>query len=327
MSNLLIPISNGFEEIEAITIIDVCRRANIKVVIAGIESLEIIGSHGIKIISDEIIEKVSSDDFDMIVLPGGLPNAFTLADNEKVQSLLKEFKEKKKKIAEEKEAAKKGINLEIVYFSDYVQPNRALVDKEVDINAFQTLSFLNTFNETNKQDITPIGTTILAPMGIYSKKLKSLDELPEKAKVTIPNDPSNQGRALKLLEKAGLIKLKDSNGKIISNNDIAENPKQLEIIPLAANQLPQTLNDTEISVINNGVAVDAGFSLNQAIFKEDKLAKDYINVIAARQDNKSDENLLEIVKLYQSDDVKKIIEEETKGNSIPTFIPLSEIGF
>lgn len=154
-----------------------------------------------------------------------------------------------------KEAAKKGINLEIVYFSDYVQPNRALVDKEVDINAFQTLSFLNTFNETNKQDITPIGTTILAPMGIYSKKLKSLDELPEKAKVTIPNDPSNQGRALKLLEKAGLIKLKDSNGKIISNNDIAENPKQLEIIPLAANQLPQTLNDTEISVINNGVAV------------------------------------------------------------------------
>ena len=98
MSNLLIPISNGFEEIEAITIIDVCRRANIKVVIAGIESLEITGSHGVKIISDEIIEKVSSDDFDMIVLPGGLPNAFTLADNEKVQSLLKEFKEKKKKI-------------------------------------------------------------------------------------------------------------------------------------------------------------------------------------------------------------------------------------
>jgi 4-methyl-5(b-hydroxyethyl)-thiazole monophosphate biosynthesis len=98
MANLLIPISNGFEEIEAITIIDVCRRANIKVVIAGVESLEIIGSHGIKIISDEIIEKVSSDDFDMIVLPGGLPNAFTLADNEKVQSLLKEFKEKKKKI-------------------------------------------------------------------------------------------------------------------------------------------------------------------------------------------------------------------------------------
>jgi len=98
MSNLLIPISNGFEEIEAITIIDVCRRANIKVVIAGIESLEIIGSHGIKIISDEIIEKVSSDDFDMIVLPGGLPNAFTLADNEKVQSLLKEFKNKNRKI-------------------------------------------------------------------------------------------------------------------------------------------------------------------------------------------------------------------------------------
>ena len=98
MANILIPISNGFEEIEAISIIDVCRRANIKVTIAGVESLEITGAHGIKIISDEKIENISSDDFDMIVLPGGLPNAFTLAENEKVQSLLKEFKEKKKKI-------------------------------------------------------------------------------------------------------------------------------------------------------------------------------------------------------------------------------------
>ena len=117
------------------------------------------------------------------------------------------------------EAAKKGIKLEIVYFSDYVQPNRALIDKELDINAFQTVSFLNTFNENNKQNIVPIATTVLAPMGIYSKNLKSIDELPDKAKVTIPNDPSNQGRALKLLEKAGLIKLKEGN-KILTNNDI-----------------------------------------------------------------------------------------------------------
>ncbi len=225
------------------------------------------------------------------------------------------------------EAAKKGINLEIVYFSDYVQPNRALIDKELDINAFQTVSFLNTFNENNKQNITPIATTVLAPMGIYSKKIKSLEELPDKAKVTIPNDPSNQGRALKLLEKAGLIKLKEDNKKIVTNNDIIENKKQLKIIPLAANQLPQTLNDVSISVINNGVAVDAGFSLSQSIFKEDKLAKDYINVIVARQNNKDNPALLEIVKLFQTDETKKIIESETKGNSIPTFVPLSEIGF
>ena len=98
MPNILITISNGFEEIEAISIIDICRRANIKVTIAGVEGLEISGAHGIKIISDEKIENVSSDDFDMIVLPGGLPNAFTLAENKKVQSLLKEFKDKNKKI-------------------------------------------------------------------------------------------------------------------------------------------------------------------------------------------------------------------------------------
>lgn len=224
------------------------------------------------------------------------------------------------------EAAKKGIKLEIVYFSDYVQPNRALIDKELDINAFQTVSFLNTFNENNKQNIVPIATTVLAPMGIYSKNLKSIEELPDKAKVTIPNDPSNQGRALKLLEKAGLIKLKEGN-KILTNNDIIENKKQLEIIPLAANQLPQTLNDVSISVINNGVAVDAGFALSQSIFKEDHLAKDYINVIVARQDNKDNPALLEIVKLFQTDGVKKVIESETKGNSIPTFVSLSEIRF
>ena len=98
MAKIIIPISNGFEEIEAITIIDVCRRANIEVTIAGVEDLEIIGAHGIKIISDTNIENISSDDFDMIVLPGGLPNAYTLAENKNVQSLLKEFKEKNKKI-------------------------------------------------------------------------------------------------------------------------------------------------------------------------------------------------------------------------------------
>ena len=99
MANILIPISNGFEEIEAISIIDICRRANIKVTVAGVEDLEIIGAHGVKIISDEKIENISTDNFDMIVLPGGLPNAFTLAENSKVQSLLKEFKDKNKRIA------------------------------------------------------------------------------------------------------------------------------------------------------------------------------------------------------------------------------------
>lgn len=98
MAKILVPISNGFEEIEAVSIIDVCKRANIEVTIAGVEGLETTGAHGIKIISDDIIENMSSDNFDMIVLPGGLPNAFTLADNENVQLLLKEFKEKKKKI-------------------------------------------------------------------------------------------------------------------------------------------------------------------------------------------------------------------------------------
>lgn len=225
------------------------------------------------------------------------------------------------------EAAKEGIKLELVYFADYVQPNRALVDGELDLNAFQTVSFLNAFNKENKDAIRPIGTTYLAPMGIFSTKITSLTDVKEGGKVTIPNDISNQGRALKLLETAKLIKLKAGAGDYATPDDVVENPKKLEIIPMAANQLPPTLGDAEIAVINNGVAVDAGYPLEKALFHEDDLAISYLNVIASRTADKDNETYKRIVELFQTDEVKEIIIADTKGNTVPTFVSLDKIGF
>ncbi|MGL5042688.1 MAG: MetQ/NlpA family ABC transporter substrate-binding protein [Culicoidibacterales bacterium] len=225
------------------------------------------------------------------------------------------------------EAAKEGINLELVYFTDYIQPNRALVDGELQLNAFQTVAFLKAFNKETNDAIIPIGTTVLAPMGIYSAKHKTLETLSDGGKVTVPNDPTNQGRALKVLDAAGVIKLKAGTGEIASVNDIAENKKNLEIIPMAANQLPPTLGDAQIAVINNGVAVDAGFTLKDAIFVESDLASAYINVIAAKTTQKDDAAYKRIVEIFQTDAVKDIIIRDTNGNSVPTFVPLTKIGF
>lgn len=226
-----------------------------------------------------------------------------------------------------KQAEKEGIKIELKYFADYVQPNRALVDGELAANAFQTVSFMKAFNKDNKDAIVPIGTTILAPMGIYSKKIKNLSELKNGAKITIPNDISNQGRALKLLAQNKVIELKDPEDDYASINDVTYNPLNIEITAMAANQLPPTLGDVDISVINNGVAADAGYKISEAIAKEDALAKSYINVIAVRKEDKDNPKLQRIVALFQTPEVAEIIKKDTGENSIPTFVPLKDIGY
>lgn len=227
-----------------------------------------------------------------------------------------------------KEAAKKeGIEVELKFFADYVQPNRALVEGDLQLNAFQTVSFLEAFNQENGNSIVPIGTTQIAPMGIYSNKIKQLSEVTAKAKVTIPNDVSNQGRALKLLEEAKLIELKKEATQYATLDDIIANPLQLDITPIAAPQLPPTLDDVQFAVINNGIAVSAGFMLSDALFKEPSTATPYINVIAAKTADKDNATYQKIVELYQTEAVKQIILDEFKGNMIPTFVPLSQIGY
>jgi D-methionine transport system substrate-binding protein len=226
-----------------------------------------------------------------------------------------------------KKAAKKGIKIEIKTFSDYVLPNTALAEGELDINAFQTNAYFLDFIKEHKLNLTQIGTTVIAPMGIYSDKNKSIKDIPDGGKIAIPNDATNGGRALLLLQEAGLIKMpKDFTGNGIDVK-MASNPKHLKIVPMVAAQTPRALPDVAASVINNGIAVDAGFNpVKDSIFHEDKTAKPYINIIAAQTKDKDRKELKEIVKLYQQKDTADFIKKEYKGATIPTFVPLSDIG-
>ena len=225
-------------------------------------------------------------------------------------------------------AKKEGIDIEIVTFSDYVLPNTALAEGELDANAFQTVAYFDQFIKDQKLDLVPIATTIIAPMGIYSDKYKDVKEIPDGAKIAVPNDESNMGRALLLLQEAGLIGLPEDFNGLGSVNSVTENPKNLEIIPVVAAQTPRVLPDVAASVINNGVAVDASFSpTKDSILHENETATPYINIIAVRAEDKDNETLKKIAELYQAEDTKKFIEDEYKGNQIPTFVPLEKIGW
>lgn len=223
-------------------------------------------------------------------------------------------------------AAKEGIDLEIVTFSDYVAPNMALAEGELDLNAFQTISYFDEFVAEHKLDIVPIGSTVIAPMGLYSEKYKSIDELPDGAQIALPNEATNMGRGLLLLQEAGLIKLSEDAGLTGTEDDIIENPKNIELVPMISGQTPRAMADVAASIINNGVAVDAGLNPTEdPIARESNTAKPYINLIAASKENADDPDFLKIVELYQQDDTKEFIIEHTKGAQIPTFVPVEEL--
>ncbi|RLQ90050.1 MetQ/NlpA family ABC transporter substrate-binding protein [Planomicrobium sp. Y74] len=223
-------------------------------------------------------------------------------------------------------AEKEGIDLEIVTFSDYVAPNIALAEGELDLNAFQTISYFDEFVEEHNIDIVPIGSTVIAPMGLYSEKYDSIDELPDGSQIAVPNEATNMGRALLLLQEAGLIKLSDDAGLTGTADHIIENPKNLEIVPMVAAQTPRAMADVAASIVNNGIAVDAGLNpTDDPIARESDTATPYINLIAASEENAEDEDFLKIVELYQQEDTADFIVEHTKGAQIPTFITVEEL--
>jgi len=229
-----------------------------------------------------------------------------------------------------KEKAKaEGIEIELVEFSDYTLPNQALANNEIDINSFQHIAFLSQFNQENKTDLTPIGATVIAPMGIYSEKVKDVSEIKEGDKIAIPDDPSNQARALKLLESAGLITLADDFGLFGDPSKIVENPKNLDILPIVAQQTPRVLPDVAASVINNGVAGQAGFDpVKDPIYLEDaddENALPYVNIFAARTEDANNETYQKIVELYHEEDVIKAVEADTNGGSIVVDIDKDEL--
>ncbi|WP_243342472.1 MetQ/NlpA family ABC transporter substrate-binding protein [Anaerococcus sp. AGMB09787] len=217
-----------------------------------------------------------------------------------------------------------GKKIEFVKFSDYIEPNEALLSGDIDINSFQHKKYLEGFNEESGSDVVDIGDTVMAPLGIYSTRLKSVEELDDGARVAIPNDASNGARALFLLQSAGLIKVNGSEGDLITLDDITDNPKNLEIIELSADQTARSLDDTDAAVINSGMAVDAGFiPTEDSIYLEDHTdpAKNiYINIIATAKENENSEVLKDLVEnYYQVEETAKIIEESSKGSEIPAF--------
>lgn len=215
--------------------------------------------------------------------------------------------------------AKEGVDLQIIEFSDYVKPNLALNDKELDANFFQHEPYLDTFVSERKLALVSAGKVHIEPMGIYSKTIKNLQDIPNGAKIAIPNDPSNGGRALALLESAKLLKLKDGVGVKATVGDITKNDKKLQIVEIEAALLPRSMDDTDLSVINSNFAMEAKLNpVNDSLFTEPKESP-YANIVAVRKGDESRLEIQKLMKALQSPEVKKFIEEKYKGAVVPAF--------
>jgi D-methionine transport system substrate-binding protein len=214
---------------------------------------------------------------------------------------------------------KEGVRLQIVQFNDYVQPNVQLFDKQLDANFYQHVPYMNVMNKERNMNLVSVGAVHLEPFGIYSQKYKKLDEIPDGATVAIPNDATNGGRALLLLAKQGLIKLKDESNIEATVKDITENKKNLKFKELEAAMLPRQLPEVDIALINTNYALEAKLNpTKDALALEDKNSP-YANVLVARPDNKDSEAIQKLIKALQSPEVKKFIEDKYQGAIIPAF--------
>lgn len=219
---------------------------------------------------------------------------------------------------------KTGNKVELVVFSDYNQPNEALESGDIDLNAYQHKKFLEEFNKDHKTNLVSIGNTMLAPLGIYSKKYKSLDDVKDKDEIVIPNDASNGARALFLLQDAGLIKVNGKKGDSVTITDIKENPKNLKITEVDAAQTARNLDSAALAVVNDTFALDSKIATEYPAlkFEESKVddSNPYVNVFAAKKERKDDKILNDFVKkYYQTEKTKKDYEKFTGGAWVPAW--------
>ena len=218
----------------------------------------------------------------------------------------------------EEDLKAQGIELELIEMNDYVTPNLALADGAIDVNLFQHIQYLNQFCKDKNLKLVPAGKTYVVALGLYSKKYNSLDEIPEKSTIAIPNDPTNAGRSLIMLHQAGVIKLEDPNNLLATEFDIVENPKKLKFKLIEAPQLPRVITDVAACVINGGYAVEAGYiPTKDAILLEDASKSAYVNIFAVREGDKNREDIQALIKTYQCDKVKDYLQETFKGGYIP----------
>ena len=215
--------------------------------------------------------------------------------------------------------AKQGVTLDIREFNDYVQPNLALADGSIDVNFFQHVPYLNSFQKNRPLGIVAGAKVHVEPMGVYSKRVKKLSDLKTGATIALPNDPSNSGRALKLLEKAGLIRLRPSAGISATVRDVTTNLKRLKFRELEAAQLPRALADVDAAVINTNYALEADLNpLKDALKLEDKNSP-YANVLAAKPATLKNPDYLKRVKALQSKETKAFILKKYSGAIVPAF--------
>ena len=215
--------------------------------------------------------------------------------------------------------AKDGIELKIVEFTDYVRPNVALAEKELDANFFQHLPYLQQFAADRKLDLVSLIAVHIEPMGVYSKKIKNLSEVPNGGIIAIPNDPTNGGRALSILAQAGLIKMKDGVGVKGTVKDVTDNPKKLVFKELEAPQLPRSLDDVTLAVINSNYALEAKLNPTKDALFIEKKESPYANILAIRKGDEKRPELVKLAKALTSPDVKKFIEDKYKGAVVPAF--------
>ena len=212
-----------------------------------------------------------------------------------------------------------GYELEIKVFNDYVLPNKALADKDLDVNFMQHEPYLREFNAMNGTRLEPVFGVHLEPMGAYSKSIKSLAELKDGDKIAIPNDPTNESRALDLLAKNGLIEL-DTKVKLRTPMDITKNPKNLKFVELDGATLPRALDEVSLAVINSNFALNANLNpKSDSIISEDAINNPYSNIVVVRADEVYGKKVIALKKAILSDEVKKFINEKYKGAVIPSF--------
>jgi D-methionine transport system substrate-binding protein len=213
---------------------------------------------------------------------------------------------------------KYGLHVKIVDFSDFVTPNTALAEGNIDANAYQHLPFLEAQIKDRHYKMTPVGKTFLYPMGLYSKKIETLSQLPNGAQIAIPNDPSNEARALLLLEKAGLIELKPGAGTSATLQDIAKNPRNFKIIELDGAELPRALGDVSLAAINTTFVIPAGLSPKSALAVESTQSP-YTNLIVVRTADQHSPKIQDLVKAYQSPEVVELAKKLFGDSAIPAW--------
>ena len=276
------------------------KRSILTAIIAGIVSIGLIGCGN----SEGSSNDSSSNGDDKVIKVGVSP-----VPHEEIMEVAKPLLEAK------------GYTVEIVEFTDYVLPNTALESGEIDANYFQHIAYLNSFNADNGTHLTYTAEIHLEPMGAFSKKYKTVDEVEEGAVVAVPDDPSNEARALRVLAAAGLIEVND--GELITTADITSNPKNLEFKELEAATLPRVLEDVDIAVINGNYALEAGLDVNNdAFYAEDKNVeslKERRNVLAVKEGNENSQKIKDLTEALTSDEVREFIEEKYKVAVVPVF--------